>query len=113
MAEIINGLQIDIKAAELKEMLLGRLKYHEARVEVYQKQHEQLSKVERVLSEEAEAIGKVSNTSPVESVLSALKKHKDQAIYYRFMHDHVVEGAVYRLPEADLVRLGIKSERHY
>jgi hypothetical protein len=113
MPEIINGLQIDVKSDEMKKMLSDRVAYHESRIAFYEKQQEVMSKVDAAMAEESAAISKTSNRSPSETIGDALKKHRDQLIYYKFMHEHVIEDSVYRLSENDLVRLGVKSDRHY
>jgi hypothetical protein len=113
MAEIINGLQIEVPAAELKVMLEGRLKYHQDKVVAYTKQYEQMAQVEGLLAEEANQIGKTSNRSASDGVKEAIKKHKDQTVYYKFMSEHVVTSATYRLSENDLVRLGVQADRFY
>lgn len=110
---LIQGLHVDVKGTELKELLLGRLKYHQDKVANYDKQLNELKKVDKALAEDAEAISKFSNASPAQSLEQAIKKHKDQTIYYRFVADHVITTATYRLGEQELYRLGISSERHY
>lgn len=111
--QIISGIQIDVPADELKRLLLGRLEYHQEKVKAYEKQMTQLVEMERSLADEADRIGKTSNASPKESVQQAITKHKDKSIYYRFVAEHVVANAVYRLSENDLVRIGVQSERYY
>jgi hypothetical protein len=114
MAEIINGLQIEVPAEELKTMLLGRLKYHQEKVTVYKDQYEKMAKVEGMLAEEATQISKTSNSrNPTDGIKEAIKKHEDQKVYYKFMSEHVVAGAVYRLNEQDLIRLGVQADRYY
>lgn len=110
---LIQGLHVDVKGTELKELLLGRLKYHQDKVAGYEKQLGEMRKIDKALAEEAEAISKFSNASPAQSLEQAVKKHRDQTIYYRFVADHVVTTATYRLGEQELYRLGISSERHY
>lgn len=113
MAELIQGLHIDISGKELKGLLEGRLKYHADKVAAYEKQFIQFDKVDRALAEDAELISKTNSASPRQSLEQAIKKHKDQTIYYKFMADHVVVVATYRLGEQELSRLGIQSDRYY
>jgi hypothetical protein len=114
MAEIISGLQIEVPAEELKTMLLGRLKHHQEKVRVYKDQYEKMLQVEGMLDEEATSISKTSNSrKPTDGVKDAIKKHEDQTVYYKFMSEHVVSGAVYRLNEQDLIRLGVQADRFY
>lgn len=110
---IIEGLHVDVKGTELKDLLLGRLKYHLDKVSNYEKQLVELKRVDKALAEDAESISKFSTASPAQSLEQAIKKHKDQTVYYRFVADHVITTATYRLGENELLRLGIQSERHY
>ena len=110
---MINGLQIDVTAAELKTLLLGRLKFHQDKVSFYEKQLSSMRSVDAALTEEARRMGKTSTAGPIESLEQAIKKHSDQTIYYKFMADHVVASETYRLAENDLVRLGVQAERYY
>ncbi len=113
MAELIQGLHVDVTATELQCLLEGRLKYHQDKITAYSAQLVQLNKVDAALAEDAEMISKTSGTSPKSSLDQAIKKHRDQSVYYAFMAKHVVSGATYRLNEQDLTRLGIQSERYY
>lgn len=110
---MIEGLQIDVSSTELREMLLGRLEHHKKKIEAYESQEKQLAELEKKLADDAEQVSKVSNAGPLTSVQQALKKHRDQVIYYRFMAEHVVPNETYRLTDADLVRLGVQAERYY
>mgnify|MGYP001564625174 FL=1 len=109
MTQIITGLHIDVPSDELKGLLLARLKYHEAKVEFYSKQFEELRKVDVAMAADAETFSKTSNRSPSESLEQAVKKHKDQAIYYKFVAEHLVVGATYRLDEHALVKIGVQA----
>ena len=44
MAELIIGLHLDFPAAELKQLLLKRLEYHQTKVKVYKEQESRLEK---------------------------------------------------------------------
>ena len=109
----IEGLRIDVKAAEMKKLLLARLEYHRKRKTHYEQQAKKLAQIDAALAKEAETFSKTSNASPAETMQAAIKKHYDQAIYYKFMAEHVIAGATYRLSENDLFRLGVNPERHY
>lgn len=110
MNQIIAGLQIDIEAAELKTLLLGRLDFHETKVQKYEGQYKDLAAIDAGLAEEAEGIGKYgSNTTAADAMKATIKTHSDSAVYFRFMVDHVIKDATYRLSEADLVRIGVRS----
>lgn len=108
--QIVVGLHVDIEEAELKVLLLGRLGYHEERAALYSKQLEGLLAIDASMEEEASKIGKYSNTqSAADNMKETIKSHRDKAVYYRFMADHTIAGATYRLSEADLTRLGVKA----
>lgn len=111
--QIISGLHIDVGSDELKTLLLGRLKYHEDKAAFYEKQLGEMRKIDAALSAEAQEFAKTSTRTPAEALEQSVKKHRDQTVYYRFVADHLVKDAVYRLTEADLTRLGIQSERYY
>lgn len=113
MSTIINGLHVDVSSAEMKTMLLGRLQFHTDKVAFYEKQLSEMRKVDAALSAEAQEMGKTSTRSPLESLEQAVKKHKDQTVYYKFMADHVIADATYRLDESALIRLGVQAERYY
>lgn len=110
---LIIGLHVDVPGAELKDLLDGRLRHHEQRLTGYQKQFEDMRKLTQELDEEAAKITKTSMRSPLESIEEAIRKHQNQMVYYRFMASHVNIQAIYRLSEADLVRLGIQADRGY
>jgi hypothetical protein len=112
MSQIIEGLHVDVSSTELKLLLLGRLKYHEDKAGFYEKQLVEMKKLDQVMAEEAAQIGKTSNRSPAESIDGAIKNHKDQAIFYKFVAEHVIEGATYRLDEQDLQRIGVMHQRY-
>jgi hypothetical protein len=107
--ELIVGLHIDVPGPEMKEIFEGRLRYHKEKVATLEGQIERLRKIDAELADEAENIGKVSNSSTMAQSLEAqLKKHRDQAVYYTFMVKHVVTGATYRLSQHELQTLGIQ-----
>jgi len=106
---MIEGLQIDVPAPELKQLLIDRLNYHQHKVEAFEKQLAAFEKLHIGLDEEALAIGKVSNSSPQQGIEQAIKRHRDQCVYYRFVSEHIVPHETYRLAEGDLVRLGIQD----
>lgn len=104
---MITGLHVDVKSEELKSLLEARLKYHSERIEFYESQLKKMKEVDAAMASEAAEFSKVSNRSPVESMEQAIKKHRDQTVYYKFMAEHVVANEIYRLAESDLMRLGI------
>lgn len=109
---MIEGLHVDVSSAELKEMLLGRLKYHQEKTTAYERQLADLTKIQAAFDEEAQRMSKMSNQGPKESLESAIKRHREQSIFYRFVSEHVVPNETYRLDENDLTRLGVQSDRY-
>lgn len=105
----IDGLQVDVPSAELKELLKARLTYHQHKVDAAQKQLVELERIDRALAEEAEGQGKFTNASMSDSIRQVLEKHKKQVVYYSFMATHVVPDESYRLTVDDLVKLGVKE----
>ncbi len=106
--EIINGLHVDVPGAELKELMAARLKHHQEKAEFYEVQHKKMAEVDAEMAKEAAIHSKISN-SAAETIESALKRHQNNIIYYKFMVNHVNVGAIYRLTENELQRLGIQS----
>lgn len=105
--KVIEGLHIDVEAAELSDLLMQRAAYHNKRVEYYETKVKELEKVEATMAEEAERINKMSNSSPRDEVRAAraeAQSHREKASSYKFLAAHVVVGATYRLGEHDLAR---------
>lgn len=105
---MIQGLQVDVKSAELKSILQERLKYHEDKSVALAKEAEKLRKVITNIEEDM-TVGKVSSGDVSQNLDSKAKEHKDKASYYKFMIDHVIQDDVYRLGQEDLGRLGIAT----
>jgi hypothetical protein len=81
---MINGLQVDVKSVELKGIIKSRIEYHTDKAQTYEKQAGKLKE------------GKA-------------REHKDKAIHFQFLLDHVILDDVYRLGPSDLQLLGIAS----
>lgn len=114
MTQIITGLHIDVPSDELKTLLLGRLKYHQDKAAAYTVNAAKMREIDKELGQDAEQISKVSNSrNPTSELEQAVKKHKDQAVYYDFMAKHVIANSTYRLDETALVRLGIQADRFF
>jgi hypothetical protein len=108
---MINGLHIDVQGAELRDLLKGRLEYHERRAREYADQLVRLESLQQNMERELGAIQKTSNASPIDSVKQALTRHKNQVVYYKFVSDHVNLSETYRLSENELERIGISTDR--
>ncbi len=103
---MIEGLQIDVKSAELKSILQDRHKHHEEKAKGYRNQAAELRKVMKDI-EEDRAHSKVSSATPAEQMDRKASEHANKAVYFKFMIDHVVQDDTYRLKQEDLLRLGI------
>lgn len=108
--ELITGIHIDISGDELGALLGTKVMHHDKKAEAYREQALQLTKSDEILADEAEEIQKyTSNTQPADAMKAQVRHHRDKAIYYRFLLAFVIKGAVYRLDEADLRRIGVIS----
>jgi len=104
---MINGLQVDVKSAELKSIIKSGIEYHTDKAQAYEKQAVNLRKTIANIEEDT-SHGKVSNGADVsQSMDSKSREHKDKAIHFQFLLDHVILDDVYRLGPADLQLLGI------
>lgn len=109
---MINGLQVDVKSAELKSIIKGRVDYHTDKAEAYEKQAVKLRATIANIEEDV-SHGKVSHGSDVSQSMDVkARDHKDKAVHFQFLLDHVIQDDVYRLGPADLQLLGI-AQRSY
>lgn len=108
---MVEGLQFDVKSEELKKIIETRVKYHTEKFEVYESKAAGLREALKGVDEETH--GKVSNASPVSSLEDKARQHKDKAIHFQFMLDHVIVNDMYRLSQNDLHMLGISPDRHF
>lgn len=110
---MINGLQVDVQSEELKKIIKSRVDYHLAKVAAYEQQAERLKTSIKDVEEDVE-YGKVSGgTDMVSSMAKQAKEHKDKAIHFQFMLDHVILNDTYRLGQQDLALLGIAGRNFY
>lgn len=110
---MINGLQVDVKSAELKKIVQSRVDYHNEKASLYEKQAEKLRQTIQNVEEDVE-YGKVTNGSDVsQNMNQKAREHKDKAIHFQFLLEHVIQDDVYRLNQADLQLLGIAGGRYY
>lgn len=108
--ELIQGLHIDVSAAELKGLLEKRVEYHAHKTEIYERQLADLTKIDKTMADEAEEQGKyTNNTNAADAMKRTVKDHRDQGTFMKFLAAHIVTGATYRLAEADLQRIGVKG----
>jgi L-lactate utilization protein LutC len=105
-------LQIDVPSDELIKILKERLEHHKNKADTYEKKAKELGAQIAAIEEDME-VGKVSGGTPVEQLSKKAREHRDQANWYTFMIDHVVQKDTYRLDQRDLQRLGIAVGNHY
>jgi hypothetical protein len=128
--ELIEGVKIDVKSDEMKDVLAKRAEYHKTRASWYESQLKSLREAQGAIAakivedagdEEDEemaanlsnAYGKGSNfrgDSPIDQLASKVKAHRARQAYFRFMSEHVIPGKTYRLKEDDLTRLELLSQ---
>lgn len=110
---MINGLQVDVKSAELKSIIKSRIEYHTEKAEAYSKQALKLKQTIMNIEEDV-SHGKVSNGQDVSQGMEGkAREHKDKAIHFQFLLDHVILDDVYRLGPQDLQLLGIAQRGYY
>ena len=109
---MIQGLQVDVKSAELKSILEGRVEYHSSKAKAYEEQSLKLRATMKNIEEDME-VGKVSNGDPAQSMDQKAREHKDKAVHFQFMIDHVIQDDIYRLGQNDLSLLGISPVRGF
>jgi len=105
---MINGLQVDVASDELTRIMQERLKYHQDKADVFEKNAAELMKTIKNIEEDM-STGKVSGGNPAEQLQTKAREHKEKATYYKFMLEHVIKNDTYRLGQDDLARLGITA----
>lgn len=110
---MIEGLKIDVPSTELKEHLAARASHHGERVAFYLGQAKHLSQGLKDLDledeSEAQAYSNSGQRDPRDSMRQSAKSHQDRQMFFQFMADHLVPGEVYRLTEADIIKLEFAS----
>lgn len=104
MAEqgIISGIMATVEGEELQRLLSARSAHHLERAKVYRQQAAVLPRRRRVPDS--------SNILNSDSLISTAEHHEQQAVYMRFMADHVETEARYRLHQHELQQLGIGAD---
>lgn len=102
---MVEELKLQIASTELKALLEGRMRYHAKKAEVLEAEMKRLGEVMDDLDEEAEEIGKYSNSAsnnPVNTLKSKAKVHRDRATYFKFFSEHLIQNETYVLTQSDL-----------
>lgn len=111
---MIEGLKIDIKAAELQKLLVDRLNHNKERLAYWQAQRKHIETAMGPLAEEVkDAYSKLgsSSQSPLTTADNNIANHRKQILFYGFTSEHLVQDETYRLSEDDLSRIGISPNR--
>jgi hypothetical protein len=109
----IEGVKLQLTSEKLKKLLEGRAEYHSKKAEFYKTKAKELAPQMEEFEEEAEEIGKMSNSNrygsedPVDSLNKKGKHHTDRATYFRFMAENLIPNETFILQEHDLQRLEV------
>ena len=97
---MIEGVKIDLSAAELRQHLNARAEFHKRKADWY---------ADRVrdLGAELPPDPNVSN-NPTHSLQRSAEDHKNRYVFFRLLADHVIEDT-YRLSQGDLAALEFAS----
>lgn len=110
--ELIQGIHIDVPGSEMKSLFESRLKYHQDKVAKLEGQLGVFKQLDKELAEEANEINRGSNSFPASNLEDTLRKHKNYIVYFKFMVEHVVVDATYRLGKDELLELGIRQDNY-
>jgi len=109
----IEGIKLQLPTEKLKKLLEGRVEYHTTKAKFFKEKAKELKPTMEEFEEEAEEIGKFSNSNrhgmddPVENFAKRGKHHTDRATYFKFLADNLIPNETYILQEHDLQRLEI------
>lgn len=111
----IKGIELFMKSAEFAAHCAKRAEFHGQRARVYLDKADEMRKMRREnpnpTFDDDETIGKVSNyrgqVDPIESLEQLSASHRGKAERFRFMAEHAVSEATYRLTLMDLQTLEI------
>ncbi len=105
---MIDNLELCISSTELKQLVLGRVEYHNVKSKFFETEMTRLGTVLEDMDDEAERIGKYSNSqNPVDTFKQKAQIHKDRATYFKFFADHIIASETYRLTQNDLHTLEV------
>ncbi len=105
---MIDNLELCITSTELKQLVLGRVEYHNVKSNFFETEMTRIGTALEDMDDEAERIGKYSNSmNPVDTFKQKAKIHKDRATYFKFFADHLIPNETYRLTQNDLHTLEV------
>lgn len=113
---MVEELKLQIPSTELKTLLEGRMRYHAHKAEVLEAEMKRLGDVMDDLDEEAEQIGKYSNSNsndPVKTLRSKAKVHRDKATYFKFFSEHLIQNETYVLTQNNLMTIEVVGSNTY
>lgn len=104
---MIEGLKITIAGAELAELCLKRVKFHDDRRAFYEQQKQALPDID-------ENVPSMSNVSsrPQDMMQERIKTHRTEADEMRFIAAHINIAETYLLGREDLAKLGVISRAY-
>ena len=109
----IEGIKLSITSDKLKKLLEGRVEYHTTKAKFFKDKAKELAPQMQEFEEEAEEIGKFSNSNrygsedPVQQLAAKAKKHTDRSTYFKFLAENLIPNETYILQEHDLQRLEV------
>lgn len=106
MDNLIEGLHFDLSQEEIAVHLQERFSYHSNRADEYTAQMLAYDQV----PEEVQAM---SGGGPKEQMEKSVLRHRGTAEKFKFMSEHLVDGATYRLSDRDLHDIEMLSDNRY
>jgi hypothetical protein len=121
MNQIVKGLRYHYTTDQLREQMLGRAKHHELRAEQKEKALPELKRAVETVKANAQTqenteLAMMIKTSAnyhfaggnqVEALETDIRDHRNKALVFKTLADHLVPHATYDLDENDLRRLEI------
>ena len=121
MNQIVQGLRYHYTTEQLKEQMLGRAKHHDSRADQKEKALPELKRAVDTVKSNAQTQENTEVTmmlkahsnyhfaggDQVEALEADIRDHRNRAIVFRTLADHLVPYATYDLDENDLRRLEI------
>ena len=95
---MIEGFKIEVSSAELVAHLRTKETHHREKAIAYE---QQAKGVEQLRPSEGQS------NDPAGTLWKAYRAHDGKAQLFQFLAEHVIDKEVYRLSEADLIRIEI------
>lgn len=104
---MIEGLKVTVAGAELAELCLARVKFHDDRRAFYEQQKQALPDID----DSGPSLSNVSSR-PQDMMQERIKNHRAEGDEMRFIAAHINLTETYQLGREDLTKLGIASSRY-